>query len=82
MKLMNLMKNASSFIIGSVIVKSVMALWYIELLLIDISELVNSSVVFYDFLISIPQKFLRINHFLNITFVWKKVFYLLLNSIL
>ena len=82
MKLMNLMKNASAFIIGSVIVKSVMALWYIELLLIDISELVNSSVVFYDFLISIPQKFLRIKHFLNITFVWKKEFYLLLNSIL
>ena len=30
---------------------------------------------FYDFQISISQKFLRIENFLNIPFVWKKVFH-------
>ena len=46
MKLMNQMKNAEQVeTIGSVIVKRVMALWYIELLLIDISKLMSSSVV-------------------------------------
>ena len=60
MKLMNLMKNAEQVeIIGSVIVKSVMALWYIELLLIDISELVNSSVVIKDKEKQLPTKMLN-----------------------